>query len=168
MKNQITGQQVFFQPFKGIGRCLHKWISSIAYRKKLLFLSADYGYSNIQNFIQLINEAFFRQFCSHARKMQCILNKGRNFGASLTDTVQKVKFSFMNLFSKCDQIRRFLLFWSHLLKKYLTENFSFLYGVTPVGDPWLFCNVTPNFFEHDHGSIYNLAEFKLHAYNFSS
>ena len=36
---------------------------------------------------------------------------------------QKMKFSFKDLFSKCDQIPRFLRIWSHLLKKYLIENF---------------------------------------------
>ena len=30
-----------------------------------------------------------------------------------------------DLFSKCDKIRSFLLIWSHLLKKSLTENFIF-------------------------------------------
>ena len=31
----------------------------------------------------------------------------------------------MDFFSKCDQIRRELRIWSHLLKKYLMENFIF-------------------------------------------
>ena len=34
------------------------------------------------------------------------------------DTAQKMKFSIKDLFSKCDQIRRKLQIWSHLLKKY--------------------------------------------------
>ena len=38
---------------------------------------------------------------------------------------QKMKFSIKVLFSKCDQIRRKLRIWSHLLKKSLTENFIF-------------------------------------------
>ena len=32
------------------------------------------------------------------------------------DTTQKMKFSIKDLFSKCDQIRRKLQSWSHLLK----------------------------------------------------
>ena len=40
-------------------------------------------------------------------------------------TAQKMKFSVKNFFSKCDQIRRFLRIWSHLLKKSLMENFIF-------------------------------------------
>ena len=36
-----------------------------------------------------------------------------------TITTQKMKFS------KCDQIRSFLLIWSHLLKKSLLKNFNF-------------------------------------------
>ena len=43
----------------------------------------------------------------------------------ITFTAQKRKFSIKNFFSKCDQIRRKLVIWSHLLKKYLMENFIF-------------------------------------------
>ena len=38
----------------------------------------------------------------------------------------KMKFSIMEFFSKCNQIRSFLLIWQHLLKKSLMENFVFL------------------------------------------
>ena len=41
------------------------------------------------------------------------------------DTAQKMKFSMKNFFSKCEQIRRNLRIWSHLLKKSLMENFIF-------------------------------------------
>ena len=40
-------------------------------------------------------------------------------------TAQKMKFSIKDFFSKCDQIRRNLRIWSHLLKKSLMENFIF-------------------------------------------
>ena len=40
-------------------------------------------------------------------------------------TVQKLKFPIKDFFSKCDQIRRFLRIWSHLLKKSLMEKFIF-------------------------------------------
>ena len=40
-------------------------------------------------------------------------------------TAQKINFSINDFFSKCDQIRNFLQIWSHLLKKYLMENFIF-------------------------------------------
>ena len=43
----------------------------------------------------------------------------------ITNTAQKIKFSIKNFFSKCDQIRRKLRIWSHLLKKSLMENFIF-------------------------------------------
>ena len=36
-----------------------------------------------------------------------------------------MKFSNKDFFSKCDQIRRKLWIWSHLLKKPLMENFIF-------------------------------------------
>ena len=41
-------------------------------------------------------------------------------------TAQKMEFSIVDFFSKCDQIRSFLRIWSYLLKKYLIENFDFL------------------------------------------
>ena len=40
-------------------------------------------------------------------------------------TEQKMKFSTKDFFSKCDQIRRKLRIWSHLLKKSLMKNFIF-------------------------------------------
>ena len=40
-------------------------------------------------------------------------------------TAQKMKFSIKNLFRICDQIRRKLRIWSHLLKQSSTENFFF-------------------------------------------
>ena len=42
-----------------------------------------------------------------------------------TSTAQKMKFSFTDYFSKCDQILRKLRIWSHLLKKSVMENFIF-------------------------------------------
>ena len=36
-----------------------------------------------------------------------------------------MKLSIKDFFSKCEQIRRKLRFWSHLLKKFLKENFTF-------------------------------------------
>ena len=43
----------------------------------------------------------------------------------LTNTAQKMKFSIKDLFSKCDQIRRKLRIWLHLLNKSLMENSTF-------------------------------------------
>ena len=40
-------------------------------------------------------------------------------------TAQKMKFFIKDFLSKCDQIRRKLRIWSHLLKKSLMENFIF-------------------------------------------
>ena len=42
-----------------------------------------------------------------------------------TITAQKMKFSMKGFFNKCDQVRRKLRIWLHLLKKYLMENFIF-------------------------------------------
>ena len=40
-------------------------------------------------------------------------------------TAQKMKFSIKDSFIKCNQIYSFLRIWSHLLKKFLMENFIF-------------------------------------------
>ena len=48
-----------------------------------------------------------------------------NIQTSEMDTVQKIKSSIENFFSKCDQIRRFLRIWSHLLTKSVMESFIF-------------------------------------------
>ena len=42
-----------------------------------------------------------------------------------TSTVQKMKFSIKEFFSKCDELLRNLRIWPHLLKKSLMENFIF-------------------------------------------
>ena len=47
---------------------------------------------------------------------------------------QKMKFSIEDLFSKCDQIRKKLRIWSHLLKKSSMENFFF---VQCMNSKWL-------------------------------
>ena len=40
-------------------------------------------------------------------------------------TAKRMKFSIKDFFIKCDQIRRFLRIWSHLMKKSLMEMFIF-------------------------------------------
>ena len=40
-------------------------------------------------------------------------------------TAQKMRFSIEDFLSKYDKICSFLRIWSHLLKKFLTENFIF-------------------------------------------
>ena len=46
-------------------------------------------------------------------------------GPTTHPTAQKMKFSIKDFFGKCDQIRRKLRIWSHLLKNSLMENFIF-------------------------------------------
>ena len=41
------------------------------------------------------------------------------------DTAQKMKFFVKDFFSECDQIRRKLQIWSHLIEKFSMENFIF-------------------------------------------
>ena len=49
----------------------------------------------------------------------------RFLAASLLDNAQKMKFTIKVFFSECDQIIKKLRIWSHLLKKFLMENFIF-------------------------------------------
>ena len=55
------------------------------------------------------------------------------FVKELPYTAQNIKFSIKDFFSKCDQIRRTLRIWSHLLMNSLMENFIFW----AVVDVWL-------------------------------
>ena len=48
------------------------------------------------------------------------------FVIDIANTAQKMKFSIENFYSKCDQIRKKLRIWSHLLDKSLMENLIFL------------------------------------------
>ena len=54
------------------------------------------------------------------------MNEASSYETRGVYTAQKMKFSVKDFFSKCDQIRRKLRIWSHLLKKSLKENFIFL------------------------------------------
>ena len=47
-------------------------------------------------------------------------------GKERDHTAKKRKLPIKDFFSKCDQIRRKLRIWSHLLKESLTENFIFV------------------------------------------
>ena len=68
-------------------------------------------------------------------------------------TAQKMKFSIKDFFSKCDQIRKNLQIWSHLLKKSLMENFIFcaVYEqyLTPLNKYLRMSNVTGNLSLYD-------------------
>ena len=56
--------------------------------------------------------------------MQWFYSSNKNYISSHY-TAQKMKISIKDFFIKCDQIRRKLRIWSHLLKKSSTENFIF-------------------------------------------
>ena len=70
--------------------------------------------------------SFFRSvFPGMSIKSPCSSRIRGNTGTLHFDTAQKVMFSIKDFFSECDQIRRKLQIWSHLLKKSLTKNFIF-------------------------------------------
>ena len=58
--------------------------------------------------------------------LQILIRRRKIFHvAFFASTAQKMKFSIIHFFSKCDRIRRKLWIWSHLVKISLTENFNF-------------------------------------------
>ena len=75
--------------------------------------------------IIVLNKAFWNVFKLWRKKVSSESQQNLNPNKKLTTTVQKIKFSIKDFFNKCDQIRSFLLIWSHLLKKSLMENFIF-------------------------------------------
>ena len=64
-----------------------------------------------------VRRIFYTANCFSQKKT--LSRKSRNL------TAQKMKFSIKDFFSRCDQIRKKLLIWSHLLKKSLLEKFIF-------------------------------------------
>ena len=58
-------------------------------------------------------------------------------------TARKTKFSIKDFFGKCDQIRRQLWIWLHLLKKSLTESFIFRAVIIATWKLVLYPPVTP-------------------------
>ena len=65
-------------------------------------------------------------FCFTTFSMESICHTFANFGTTKAiNTAQKMKFFIKDFFSKCDQIRRKLRIWSHLLKKSLMKNIIF-------------------------------------------
>ena len=63
--------------------------------------------------IRTRNYSVFGLFSRSVALIQCLI------------TAQTMKFLIKDFFNKCDQIRRKLQFWSHLQKKFFTENFIF-------------------------------------------
>ena len=63
----------------------------------------------------------------YTRQTRYIQDKGYilKFTYKAINAKKKTKFYIKDFFSKCDQIRRKLRIWSHLLKKSLMENFVF-------------------------------------------
>ena len=95
------------------------------------------------SYLASLNQATPRSYkCLHMSRMDCawtndeiIRALSENLFAELFGfckislfsdcTTQKMKFSIKDFFSKCDEIRSFLQIWSHLLNKFLIENFIF-------------------------------------------
>ena len=71
----------------------------------------------------------FLKIPQNSQENNCVgvfFNKvAKGFVKHCPNTVQKMKMSIKDFFSKCDQIRSFLQIWSHLLKKSLMENLIF-------------------------------------------
>ena len=57
-----------------------------------------------------------------------VIGNHRSLDKFFCPTGQKIKISIKDFLSKCDQIRRKLRIWSHLLRKSFMENFIFCSG----------------------------------------
>ena len=79
--------------------------------------------TNLDKFNFMESSFLGAQFCLHIQSGRWIKPKS----ASHQERNKKYCFLFFikDFFNKCDQIRRKLRIWSHLLKKSLTENFIF-------------------------------------------
>ena len=67
-----------------------------------------------------------------------------------------MKFSIKDFFIKCDQIRRKLRIWSHLLKKSLMERFIFMQSLRPLDlGFYMVINsyLKSKSFHHDHEAV---------------
>ena len=90
-------------------RKFQKVTKTVIYQRNLNKMNKIYFLNDQQN---LNWKAVF----SIAKKMSI------TFSGNIT---QEIKCVTKDFFSKCDEIRFFLRIWSHLLKKYLMENFMF-------------------------------------------
>ena len=92
--------------------------------QKLKFFIKDYLMKNFifcAVFWHLLRSNFFVYcFLKYELSLRQPIEIGNLFFDCLL-IAQKVKFSIMDFFSKCDQIHRKLRIWSHLLKKSLME-----------------------------------------------
>ena len=83
-------------------------------------------YVKFKNFA---NRPVFRHVCKHICKRNYLVFGSINIRWSIfigsSNPIQKMKFSIMNFWSKCDQIHRKLRIWSHLLNKSVMKNFIF-------------------------------------------
>ena len=82
-------------------------------KKAELMPVVDHVVPNVQVLVQKLLKTLYNNVMNHKVSDDVIL------------TAQKMKFSIMDFFSKCDQIRSFLWIWSHFLKKSTMENFIF-------------------------------------------
>ena len=84
-----------------------------------------------ENSKQLLATNYFYKTLYHRRLTGlwirlCLLNrKFQKCWPFAAVSLRKIKSSIKHFFSKCDEIRRILRIWSHLLKKSLIENFIF-------------------------------------------
>ena len=72
-----------------------------------------------------IDLCWFLHWFQRADSMQNKSFPSRISLTNMTKSAWKVRLSIKNFYSKCDQIRKKLQIWSHLLKKFLMENLIF-------------------------------------------
>ena len=98
------------EPFEAI-------VNSFYQLKIFVILPSSMTSSSLTDFTSLsASERLFLVFKKHVRLIAPYITR---------NTAQNMKFSIKDFFSKCDQIRRKLRIWSHLLDKFLMGNFIF-------------------------------------------
>ena len=73
-----------------------------------------------------IYQSCVRPVLSHRSEIGNFYCRWVKFACGLWFSLQKIKFSIKDFFSRCDQIRWKLRIWSHLLQQSLMEKFHFL------------------------------------------
>ena len=109
--------------------------SGSVFRQVAILKSINRILENFKKMENILKFVFFIKILCQSQEFSPILNNSPQLVQHLSFqkkyfiftliTAQKMKFSIKNFFSKCDQVRRKLRIWSHLLKKSLMDNFIF-------------------------------------------
>ena len=92
---------------------------------KMSYILNQTGSWKLQVFLYFYDLLLDNKLCRSKQNDTLVPRLLWRISTARTFTAQKMKFSIKDFCSKCDQIRRKLRIWSHLLKNFLTKNWSF-------------------------------------------